>query len=78
MHYLAQCIAGLSHTRAGVADAMVTSGVVSRLLRLLLHDNGLLRMAASQALGKWHHYDANGFVIVTYLRLSLSFSNVDN
>ncbi|XP_077970650.1 ankyrin and armadillo repeat-containing protein-like isoform X1 [Styela clava] len=47
----AQCITSLSHTRAGVSDALVTSGVVPKLLKILLSDSDVVRLASAQALG---------------------------
>uniref|UniRef100_H2ZMU6 Ankyrin and armadillo repeat-containing protein n=1 Tax=Ciona savignyi TaxID=51511 RepID=H2ZMU6_CIOSA len=47
----ADYMASLAHTRAGVPDAIVTSGAVAKLLQYLDSSNDQLRQAVSQALG---------------------------
>ena len=48
-------LTSLAHTRAGVPEAIVSSGAVFKLLHLLKSDNDLVRIGAAQALGKTLH-----------------------
>lgn len=47
----ASYLASLAHTRAGIPDAFVTSGAVTKLLKHLQSQHDGVRQAASQALG---------------------------
>ena len=50
-YFAEKYLASLAHTRAGIPEAIVSSGAVLKLLFRLRSENDLVRTAAAQALG---------------------------
>jgi len=66
-------LASLAHTRAGVPDAIVTSGAVGKLLHHVESENDLLRQAAAQALGIFETFCSFFCIYSSILLLLFSF-----